>query len=410
MFNTHDGVIHIGVEDNGEVCGVDISNLDNTMKKIADIIATAILPNPQELINVVAKYEAGKYVIDVTVKKGNALYYINKYGRSSKGCYIRVGTSCRSMTEEQIEKVYKSYITLPDTRMKDVKVLRKDYTFSKLKNYLLSNDIKYNEATFPENFNLITADGKYNLIADLLADENLTSIKIAVFKGKDKSKFLKRNEYGNTCLIHSLKQVLDYCEALNDTYVDLSVSPRREKNMFNFEVVKEAWVNACVHNRWVDGTPPAIYWFEDRMEIISYGGIPKGLTKEQFLKGKTKPVNKELMDIFLQCKVVDQSGHGVPTIVDIYGEDAYEFSDDSITVTIPFDKIGFDGHNVHQNVHQKNNLEKIIEMVKENGEITLKEMASVIGKSVKTVQRIINDYEKIKYIGSSKSGHWEIIE
>ena len=132
FLNTHDGVIYIGVEDNGEVCGVD--KVDETMKKIADIIATGILPNPQELIKVRAFYDEGKLIVEVEVKKGNALYYINKYGRSSKGCYIRVGTSCRSMTEEQIEKAYTSYLTLPETRMKDVSVLRKDYTFTKLKN------------------------------------------------------------------------------------------------------------------------------------------------------------------------------------------------------------------------------------------------------------------------------------
>ena len=42
------------------------------------------------------------------------------------------------------------------------------------------------------------------------------------------------------------------------------------------------------------------------------------------------------MDIFLQCKIMDQAGHGVPTIVSVYGIDAYNFSDDFITVTIPF--------------------------------------------------------------------------
>ena len=86
----------------------------------------------------------------------------------------------------------------------------------------------------------------------------------------------------------------------------------------------------------------------------------------------------------------------------------YDFSEEFITVTIPFDKTGFDGHNVHQNVHQKNDLEKIINLINENSDVTLKEMAYAIGKSVKTVQRVINDYGKIKYIGSSKSGHWEI--
>ena len=83
FLNTHDGIIYIGVEDNGAVCGVD--KIDITMKKISDIITDKILPNPQELINVSAKLIKDKFIIEVEVKKGNALYYISKYGRSSKG-------------------------------------------------------------------------------------------------------------------------------------------------------------------------------------------------------------------------------------------------------------------------------------------------------------------------------------
>ena len=128
FLNTNDGVIYIGIEDDGNICGVEINKLDYTMKKIADIIANSIRPNPQALINVSTKYEDQKFIVQVEIKKGNALYYINKYGRSSKGCYIRVGTSCISMTEEQIEKAYISYIVLPETKMKDMQVLRKDCT------------------------------------------------------------------------------------------------------------------------------------------------------------------------------------------------------------------------------------------------------------------------------------------
>ena len=61
FLNTHDGVIYIGIEDDGLICGVE--KIDETMKKISDIISTRILPNPQELINVSAKYEDGKFII-----------------------------------------------------------------------------------------------------------------------------------------------------------------------------------------------------------------------------------------------------------------------------------------------------------------------------------------------------------
>lgn len=33
-------------------------------------------------------------------------------------------------------------------------------------------------------------------------------------------------------------------------------------------------------------------------------------------------------------KIVEQSGHGVPIIVEKYGKEAYDFSSDSIVVTL----------------------------------------------------------------------------
>lgn len=68
------------------------------MKKINDIISASILPNPQEFINVNAQLKEDKWIIEVIINKGEALYYISKYGRSSKGCYLQVDTSSRSMT------------------------------------------------------------------------------------------------------------------------------------------------------------------------------------------------------------------------------------------------------------------------------------------------------------------------
>lgn len=44
------------------------------------------------------------------------------------------------------------------------------------------------------------------------------------------------------------------------------------------------------------------------------------------------------MNIFLQCGIVEHSGHGVPIVVKEYGEQAYLFSKNMITVTIPFNK------------------------------------------------------------------------
>lgn len=416
FLNSYGGTIYIGVEDDGTVIG--IRDLDDNLKKIADIITTQILPNPQSLIELGTKYIDGKNVVEIKVKKGNSVYYIKKYGRSSSGCYVRIGTTCRSMSEDEIEKRYIDSLTITEKSIADIEVLRDDFTFDKFKRYLVEKGIHIKEETFYKNFNLITKDGKFNILAELLADDNMNSIKVSVFKGKDKSVFLKRNEYGYTCLIESLEKILMYCDTLNETYIDLSVRPRIEKRMFSPEAFKEAWINACVHNKWSEQLCPAVYWFEDRLEIVSYGGLPRNLTKEEFLEGKTEPVNKELMKIFLQCGIVEHSEHGVPIVVREYGEEAYKFSQNMITVTIPFynpNKTPDFTKNTIDNENKKltKSCIKVLEIIKSNPELTQEEIATITILSLSTIKRslkTLTDKGIIKRTGTYKKGFWQIIK
>lgn len=219
----------------------------------------------------------------------------------------------------------------------------------------------------------------------------MTSIKVATFKGNDQTDYLKRNEYGFTCILYAMDQVRDYCLALNDTYIDVSHFDRKKKNMFDEDAFREAWIDAIVHNKWVDGIPPAVYWYDDRLEIVSYGKISDGMTREGFLSGKFSPVNKELMQIFLQCHIVEQTGHGVSKIVKRYGPKSYEFGTSMITVTIPFAKNSFDcdenNNNVLQNATVKLNAteEAILKIVQIDNSLTIEQFASTIGKHRSTI-------------------------
>lgn len=56
--------------------------------------------------------------------------------------------------------------------------------------------------------------------------------------------------------------------------------------------------------------------YDDRIEIVSYGGLPFSLSREGFYNGTSVPVNKSLLTVFLASKYAEQSGHGVPTIVE----------------------------------------------------------------------------------------------
>ena len=425
FLNTCDGIVYVGVKDDGIIVGID--NLDKASLMISNIVSDQIEPNPRGLVSIETPTIDGKTIIRITVRKGDKLYYVKKYGMSSVGCFERIGTSARGMTTEQIAKRFAETIVIPERKMVDIPCNRTGLTFTKFKMYLGARSVHFNESKFEENFNLRTKNGEYNLIADLLADENLDSIKVAIFKGTDKSDYLKRNEYGFTCLLYAMDQVSEYCLALNETYVDTSKMIRQEKKLFDEDAFREAWTNAVVHNKWVDGIPPAVYWYDDRLEIVSNGTIPNGMTKEDFLSGKTHPVNEELMKIFLQCHIVEQTGHGVPKIIKKYGVEAYDFGTSTITVTIPFDRSGFcEGEQsatnnatvsatvnatVNATVKLSETEKAILNSISENENITIDELSERIGKHRTTIVRSLNQLKKkglVNRIGSDKDGHWEI--
>ena len=110
FLNTEGGVLYIGVEDDGIVVGVE--KVDETFKKISDVIMDSILPSAKEYIQLGSKYLDGKIVIEIQIKKGKGLFYIKRFGRSSQGCFRRIGTTCRSMNESEIEKIKNTFLKL----------------------------------------------------------------------------------------------------------------------------------------------------------------------------------------------------------------------------------------------------------------------------------------------------------
>ena len=417
FLNSMDGIIYIGVEDDGTAIGV--VNLDETLRSIADIITTQILPNPQEYIKIGTVYENGNHVIEVSVKKGSGLYYIKKYGRSSAGCFIRIGTSARSMTEEQIENEFTAN-AFSNVKIVDVESRNQNLSFRYLKMLFTDKGLSVNEETFEQNAKLRTKNDQYNIQADLLSDENDYSIKVVKFDGDTKaSNIVLRNEYGYKCLIVAMQQAYEYCaDVINQTKTEFSNGIRKDIKLFDKEAFREAWFNACLHNDWLDGTPPAIYIFNDRLEIISTGGLPYNMTKQDFFSGISRPVNEILARIFIQLGLIEQTGHGVSMVTKQYGREAFEFMDNFLRVTIPFNykleenKQGVP-ENVPENVPEKNTTELVFKYIQVNPNITTIELAEKLLKNRRTITRAISllkKQNKIKRIGSDKAGHWEVID
>lgn len=201
FLNASGGMIVIGVKDDGTVVGVD--KIDETFKKISDIITTQIEPNPQDEISSEIRFEDGKTLIVVNVSKGiKHIYCQKKYGFSSVGCTIRVGTTCREMTPEQIRVRYENKFIDSEYMLKKRAALQ-DLTFKELKIYYNEKNYHLDDKTFEANLNLRNQNSEYNLLAELLSDKNNIPLIFVKFKGNDKSAISERSVNGYRCIITS---------------------------------------------------------------------------------------------------------------------------------------------------------------------------------------------------------------
>ncbi len=331
MLNKHgEGNVYFGVLDNGDVIGMDIGKdtLMNIRNRIRDRIEPRIYADVKDYTD-----DNGKKYVKVSAKGTDIPYsYDGRY-------YVRNVSADERASNDILRKMLAS---------SDADIIRQkaapaqQLTFRSFFAVLSGVGIHPKDSDeFYSNYGLLNRENEYNVNAYLMSDENDVSIKVVVFEGDNKSVMSKRTEYGKKCLLMSISEVLEYFSSINSTHVDVSGSQRKEQTLFDFPSFREAWINACLHNDWNEGIAPSVYMFDDRIEIVSYGGLPYSLSKEGFFNGTSVPVNKSLLLIFMASKYAEQSGHGVPTIFEKYGREVFSFDDGMIRVkTSVHDKLG----------------------------------------------------------------------
>lgn len=146
---------------------------------------------------------------------------------------------------------------------------------------------------------------------------------------------IESNEYGRESLIKATKQVLDKIEVENKTITQITSKERKEQRLWNTIALREAVINAFVHHDFSKEVPPKFELFDDRIEITSAGGLPEGLSEEEFFEGFSVPRNKELMRIYKDVDLVEQLGSGVPRILASYPRSCFKFSDNFLRMTFP---------------------------------------------------------------------------
>ena len=411
LNNREGGVLYIGVADDGSIVGV--SDADALQKKVAERIRDNLLPSALGLYDVTSEEMDGKTVIKVIVSSGTEKpYYIKEKGMSSAGCFIRVGTTVQPMNTSMIDELYSK--RLRNQTLRNIPSPRQDLTFSQLKIYYEERGLALNDK-FASTLELLTPDGKYNYVAYLFADENGVSVKVAKYAGRDKVDLIENEEYGYCSLIKAAHRVLDKFEIENVTRTKITGKERIDRTLVGRVPLREAIINAIVHNDYTREIPPVFEIFSDRIEITSDGGLIYGQSEEDFFSLASMPRNRELMRVFKDVGLVEQLGSGMSRILKVYDKNIFHISPHSIKVVFPYsEELKVDGKVDGKVASGLNPTQlKIINAMKNDPMITATKLAKQFGMSEYGIRKNIAKLKEagvIERLGSDKNGSWKVNE
>ena len=407
------GIIYVGVRKDGQVVG--LKDVDLAQLQIKDRIKNNIQPSTLGLFDVIVETIDNKEVVKVVISSGTEKpYYLRKKGRTPEGCYVRVGSSKERMTERMIDDMYAKRVK---NTLKEIDSPRQELTFNQLKIYYEEHGLKLND-NFLQNLDLLTSEGKYNYNAFLLADENNISIKLVKYVGTNKLELLENMEYGNRCLITATQRLLDRLDVENTTYAKIEYFGRKEQEKIDSKALKEAVINAIVHNDYSYGNSPIVELYSDRVEITSAGGLPQELSQEEFLEGVTAPRNKELIRVFKDVELIENIGSGVLRILDAYDKSCFKFMEHFLRVSFKYKENPFEYDNdkskndkINDKINEKE--KQILNVLVDNENATIPEINTITKISTATISRYLKqlqDKRIIEIVGSNKSGYWKILK
>ena len=129
--------------------------------------------------------------------------------------------------------------------------------------------------------------------------------------------------------------MLDKLDLENRTSSTITAKGRTDVRLWSPIALREAVINAIVHNDYTREVPPKFEIFSDRIEITSAGTLPEGLTQAEFFEGYSIPRNKELMRIFKDLELVEHLGSGIPRITQFCPESCFRFTENFLRSTFP---------------------------------------------------------------------------
>ena len=360
--NTSGGKIYIGIDDDGKVLGVQ--KLDTDILKLSNSIRDSIKPDITLFTSILVEKIDGKDVIVVDVQKGvSSPYYLTDKGIRPSGVYVRQGASSVPATDSSILKMIRD---TDGDNFEELRSLNQNLDFVFLKKEFEDANIKLEHSQM-RTFNIIDEDGLYTNLGLLLSEQCPHTIKAAVFEGSTKEIFKDRFEFSGS-LLKQMKDVYSFLNRYNRTNSEITGLKRTDTREYPEIAIREALLNSIVHKEYSYSSSTLISVFDDKIEIVTIGGLTKGLSEDDIMLGVSILRNRNLANIFYRLKLIEAYGTGIPKIIESYNEynvkPKIEISSNAFKITLPNTLKEKSSSKLEKNLSDKEYL--IVNMLKEN--------------------------------------------
>ena len=464
--NGEGGRIVFGVDDvTREVVGIpkDIvfSEIDAITAAISDSCEPVVIPDVylqtiDDKTIIIAEISAGKqrpyYIKSLGIKDGTyirvsgtsrpagrdlaAEMYYEDEGRS----YDKVIRRDLTVTDEEIEKLCRQMkeVAVANAKSESQKEAVKDVT----RNVLLS----WGLLAEAEDGSIHPTNGYVFLLGK---DNFLSYIQCGMFKGKTRAVFVDKREYGGPLW----KQVDDAFQfVLRNIHLGAKLEGIYRKDIYELppDSIRELIINAVMNCSYLQNSHIQVAIYDDRLEITSPGGLMPGVTLDKMKEGYSKIRNRALAHAFSYMNLIEAWGSGIPKLMKAmreYGLREPEFRDMEIGFRINLyrntedaladttqgaENTTQDAGNttqgdenttqatenttqVTQDTTQVRLTEEdkaVLAAIKEQHNITQKEIAAKLGWKVDRVKYYLNKMKRrnlVKRVGTSQKGYWEIL-
>ena len=306
--NTAGGVIYIGIDNEGNLTGID--DVDETYTRLTNGIRDAIAPDVTMFVRYVLQ---DNKVIRIEVGEGSYKpYYLKAKGIKPTGVYIRQGASSVQASPDQIRRMIKES---DSDNYEDSRSLDQDLTFSAAETAFQRYGVEFSI----EKYRVlgITQNDIFTNLALLLSDQCLHTTKIAVFKDEFCTEFRDSKEFGGS-VFKQFEDSVTYLALCNRTASTIKGVVRTDKKDYPEEAIREALLNAIVHRDYSFSGSIIINVNDSKMEFISLGGLLPGLSTEDIRIGVSQPRNKKLAKVFHRLRLIESYGTGIRRIFKLY--------------------------------------------------------------------------------------------